>query len=174
MKRGRKCPAAQSPWPMEQSFRKKNQWLYLKSWNCQNSPNFAQPAKEWLKELGQVGRRVRTCLTLDSELVSYLNSHQKMQFRSLRERGPHWKVSCISRGPPNRWWQPDASPGEHRDRSGDLKSSAARGQVPSSHCQTRTKERLMWAGSLRSPQSSKCMGRERGVFSSRFPHKAHI
>lgn len=86
-----------------------------------------------------------------------------MRFRSLRERGPCRKSSCVSQAPPNRWWQPDASPGEHHDRSGDLKSSAARGEVPSSDCQTWTKQRLTWGGSMLSPQSTKWMGRERGV-----------
>lgn len=87
---GKKVPSCSVSMTHGTVLPKQNQWLYLKSWNCQNSANFAQPAKEWLKELGRVGRRVRTCLILDSELVSYLNSHQRMQFRSLRE-GPSLK-----------------------------------------------------------------------------------
>lgn len=146
---------------MEQSFWR-NQWLHLRSWNCQNYANLAQTAKKWLKKLGQVARKAAKGLDLDSELVSYLNSYQKMQFKSLREKGTQWKPLCVSWGLPNRWWQPDASPGEHRDRSGYLKSSAARGEVPSSYCQAWTKWRLTWAGSLQTPRAATEWARKAG------------
>lgn len=86
-----------------------------------------------------------------------------MQFKSLREKGTQWKAFCVSWGLPNTGRQPDASPGEHHDRSGYLKSSAARGEVPSSYCQAWTKWRFMRAGSLRNPKSSDLTGKERGV-----------
>lgn len=75
---GKKVPSCSVSMTHGTVFLKKNQWLHLKSWNCQNYANFVQPAIEWLNELGQVGRRVPKCLTSDSELVSYLKSYQKM------------------------------------------------------------------------------------------------
>lgn len=137
---------------MAQSFWR-NQWLYLRSSNCQNYANFAQSAKK-------VSRRATECLSIDAKLVSY-HSYQKMQLQSLRAKGTLWKALWAGWGLSDGGWQSDASPGEHRDRSGCLKSSAAKGELPSSYCQAWTKQRIMWAGSMLNPQSSNWMGRKR-------------
>lgn len=151
---------------MAQSFWR-NPRLYLRSSNCQNNANFAQSAKK-------VNRRATECLSIDAKLVSY-HSYQKMQLQSLRVKGTLWQALWAGWGLPDGGWQSDASPGEHHDRPGCLKSSAARGKLPSSYCQAWTKQRLMWVGSMLNPQSSNWMGRKGGVvFWSWLPRKAQI